>query len=75
MFRFRKQFAEMTGYTGPGVTRSGGGGQVFSQELREEIGQYAGLHGVEATVLFGVSCILKPLCFTLFMDKVESKKN
>ena len=50
MFRFRKQFAEMTGYTGPGVTRSGGGGQVFSQELREEIGQYAGLHGVEATV-------------------------
>ena len=46
MFRFRKQFAEMTGYTGPGVTRSGGGGQVFSQELREEFR----LHGVEATV-------------------------
>ena len=50
MFRFRKQFAEMTGYTGPGVTRSGGGGRVFSQELREDIGHYAGLHGVEATV-------------------------
>ena len=50
MFRFRKQFAEMTGYTGPGVTRSGGGGQVFSQELREDIGHYAGLHGVEASV-------------------------
>ena len=50
MFRFRKQFAEMTGYTGPGLTRSGGGGQVFSQELREEFRHYAGLHGVEATV-------------------------
>ena len=44
MFRFRKQFAEMTGYTGPGVTRSGGGGQVFSQE---EFRHYAGLHCVE----------------------------
>ena len=40
----------MTGYTGPGVTRSGGGGRVFSQELREEFRHYAGLHGVEATV-------------------------
>ena len=48
--RFRKQFAEETGGPDPGVTRSGGGAQVFSQELREEIGQYAGLHGVEATV-------------------------
>ena len=48
--RFRKQFASVTGDAGPGVTRSGGGTQVFSQELREEIGQYAGLHGVEATV-------------------------
>ena len=47
MFRFRKQFAEMTGYTGPGVTRSGGGGQVFSQELREEFRHCAGLHCVE----------------------------
>ena len=46
MFRFRKQFAEMTGYTGPGVTRSGGGGRVFSQEFRH----YAWLHGVEATL-------------------------
>ena len=50
MSRFRKQFAEMTGYTGPGVMRSGGGGRVFSQELREEFRHYAGLHGVEATV-------------------------
>ena len=50
MFRFRKQFAEVTGYAGPGLTRSGGGDQVFSQELREEIGHYAGLHGVGATV-------------------------
>ena len=48
--RFRKQFAEESGVTGPGVTRSGAGGQVFSQELREEIGRYAVLHGVEATV-------------------------
>ena len=48
--RFRKQFAEVTGHTGPGVPRSGGGGQVFSQELRKEFGHYAGLHGVEATV-------------------------
>ena len=47
---FRKQFAEVTGHTEPGVTRSGGGGQVFSQELREEFGHYTGLHGVEATV-------------------------
>ena len=47
--RFRRQFAEVSGHTMPGVTRSGGG-QVFSQQLREEIGQYAGLHGVEATV-------------------------
>ena len=50
MIRFRKQFAEMTGYTGPGVTRSGVGGRVFSQEHREEFCHYAGLHGVEATV-------------------------
>ena len=50
MFRFRNQFAEVTGYMGPGLTRSGGGGQVFSQELREDIGHYAGLHGVEASV-------------------------
>ena len=35
---------------GAGVTRSGGGGRVFSQELREEFRHYAGLHGVEATV-------------------------
>ena len=48
--RFRKQFASATGGAGPGVSRTGGGAQVFSQELREEIGQYAGLHGVEATV-------------------------
>ena len=48
--RFRKQFAEVTGHTGPGVPRSGGGGQVFSQELREEFGHYVRLHGVEATV-------------------------
>ena len=73
MFRFRKQFAEMTGYTGPGVTRSGGGGQVFSQELREEIGQYAGLHGVEATVqvysdrlLFSVRPITVPKFRSLY---------
>ena len=46
MFRFRKQVAEVTGYMGPGLTRSGGGGQ----ELREEFRHYAGLHGVEATV-------------------------
>ena len=50
VLRFRKQFAEVTGHTGPGVPRSGGGGQVFSQELREEFGHYVGLHGVEATV-------------------------
>ena len=50
VLRFRKQFAEVTGHTGPGVPRSGGGGQVFSQELREEFRHIAGLHGVEATV-------------------------
>ena len=50
VLRFRKQFAEVTGHTGPRVLRSGGGGQVFSQELRKEFGHYAGLHGVEATV-------------------------
>ena len=50
VLRFRKQFAEVTGHTGPGVPRSAGGGQVFSQELREEFGHYTGLHGVEATV-------------------------
>ena len=33
--RFKKQFARVTGHTVPGVTRSEGGGQVFSQELRE----------------------------------------
>ena len=45
--RFRKQFAEVTGHTGPGVPRSGGGGQVFSQELREEFGHYAGRRRVQ----------------------------
>ena len=50
VLRFRKQFAEVTGHTGPRVLRSGGGGQVFSQELRKEFGHYGGLHGVEATV-------------------------
>ena len=45
--RFRKQFAEVTGHTEPGVTRSGGGGQVFSQELREEFGHYAGRRRVQ----------------------------
>ena len=44
--RFRKQFAE----TGRGGEVSGKSGQVYSQELREEIGRYAGMHGVEAAV-------------------------
>ena len=35
--RFKKQFARVTGHTVPGVTRSEGGGQVFSQELRSAI--------------------------------------
>ena len=55
--RFRKQFAEVTGHTGPGVPRSAGGGQVFSQELRKEFGHYTGLHGVEATVqVYSLQC-------------------
>ena len=41
----------------PGVPRSAGGGQVFSQELREEFGHYTGLHGVEATVqVYSLQC-------------------
>ena len=42
--RFRKKFAWVTGHTGPWVTGSGGGGQVFSRELKEEIGHYAGVY-------------------------------
>ena len=48
--RFRKQFAEAGGQVAPRLQRSGAGGQMFSPELREEIGRYAGLHGVEAAV-------------------------
>ena len=42
--RFRKQFAWVTGHTGPWVAGSGGRGQVFSRELWEEIDHYAGMH-------------------------------
>ena len=34
----------------PDLGGGGGGGQVYSQELREEIGRYAAVHGVEAAV-------------------------
>ena len=44
--RFRKQYAESSGRTEVG----GRSGQVYSQEVREEIGRYAGIHGVEAAV-------------------------
>ena len=45
--RFRKQFAHIDGRP---VEVGGKSGQVYSQELREEIGRYAGIHGVEAAV-------------------------
>ena len=50
--RFRKQYCEAAGGAGPGGGQQalGGGGQVYSQELREEIGRYAAVHGVEAAV-------------------------
>ena len=48
--RFRKQFSEVNEGGGELDVRGTKSGQLYSQELREEIGRYAGIHGVQATV-------------------------
>ena len=48
--RFRKQFSEVNEGGGELDGRGTKSGQLYSQELREEIGRYAGIHGVQATV-------------------------
>ena len=57
--RFRKQFQDTsdTDITG----HSAGGGQVYSEEVRQEIGEYAGLHGDQAAARVFTEKLLIPV--------------